>query len=374
MNDFSEFLDNGIYFIFPDENANKVITIANDGNNELEFTVLSNLISSNYQAFYFYKDDDKNYLIQNINSLYILGVEETEDESYVVQKKVNFNNNYKWKIRELNIEKVYYIELVGAQKRLDILNNYLIINSPNNISQSQRFKFKRCISKICKSDLWYQWEKYELRNMALNNTICVIRSSQNENEVFNLEQNGMITLKQFTGEENQLFYILKNNNDNQYSIVSYKGKKYLGNDNNTNLIKLVNLPTKYLIKIAGKDRYDMPLYYITNSKRNLNLEIWNNNLKVSNPSNDFNQKFYFSSITSSIFYTYIIHKKKFSKFDSEILLKFDYITKYSLDCFRSLKDVSIDKNTKYIDDNVFKDFKITRINIQTRNKNKFNPK
>jgi hypothetical protein len=68
--------------------------------------------------------------------------------------------------------------------------------------------------------------------MALNNTICVIRSSQNENEVFNLEQNGMITLKQFTGEENQLFYILKNNNDNQYSIVSYKGKKYLGNDNN----------------------------------------------------------------------------------------------------------------------------------------------
>ena len=45
--------------------------------------------------------------------------------------------------------------------------------------------------------------------MDLNNTICVIRSSQNENEVFNLEQNGMITLKHFTGEDNQLFYILK---------------------------------------------------------------------------------------------------------------------------------------------------------------------
>ena len=371
MNDFSEFLDNGIYFIFPDENTNKVITIANDGNNELEFTVLSNLNSSNYQAFYFYKDDDKNYLIQNINSLYILGVEETEDESYVVQKKVNFNNNYKWKIRELNIEKVYYIELVGAQKRLDILNNYLIINSPNNISQSQRFKFKRCISKICKSDLWYQWEKYELRNKILNNTICIIRSSQNENEVFNIEENGMITLKQFTGQENQIFHILKNNNDNKYSIVSYRGKKKLGSDNNSHLIRLVNDSEKYLVKFAGKDRYDMPLYYITNLNRNLNLEISNNNLKFSNPSNNFDQLFYFSSIISSIYYTYILNKKKYAN-NSVIILKSNFITKYSLDCFKCLTCATIDKNTKFVDDNVFKDFKITSIKINIEWIHKFN--
>ena len=372
MNDFIEFSDNGIYYIYSNENINKVITIANNGNKELEFTIISDLNSSNYQAFYIYKDDDNNYLIQNINSLYILGVEKTLDKSNVFQKKVNFNKNYKWKIKKSDKQKVYFIELVGNQKRLDILNNYLIIDRPNNSKQSQRFKFKRCLTKICKSDLWYQWEKYELRNMALNKTICVIRSSQNENEVFNLEQNGMITLKQFTGEENQLFYILKNNIDNKYSIVSYKGRKYLGNDNNTNLIKLVNLPVKYLIKLAGKDRYDMPFYYITNFNRNLNLEIWNNNLKASNPTNDFNQKFYFSSMTTSIFYTYIIHKKKYFKFDSEILLKFNYITKYSLDCFKSLTDVAIDKNTRYVDDNVFKDFKITRITINIDWINKFN--
>ena len=372
MNDFTELSDNGIYYIFSNENINKVVSIANDGNNELEFTVLSNLNSSNYQAFYIYKDDDQNYLIQNINSLYVLGVEETLDKSFVVQKKVNFNKNYKWKIKKSNANKVYFIELVRTQKRLDIFNNYLIIDKPNNVKQSQKFKFKRCLNKICKSDLWYQWEKYELRNMDLNNTICVIRSSQNENEVFNLEQNGMITLKRFTGEENQLFYILKNGNDNKYSIISYKGKKYLGNCNNTNLIKLVNLSEIYLIKNAGKDRYDMPLYYITNFNKNLNLEIWNNNLKLSNPSNDFKQKFYFSSITSSIFYTYIIHKKKFPKLGSEILLKFDYITKYSLDCFIRLTDVSIDKNTKFIDDNVFKDFKITKIKINIEWINKFN--
>ena len=77
MNDFTEFSDNGIYYIYSNENISKVITIANDGNNELEFTVLSSLNSSNYQAFYIYKDDDNNYLIQNINSLYILGAEKT---------------------------------------------------------------------------------------------------------------------------------------------------------------------------------------------------------------------------------------------------------------------------------------------------------
>ena len=99
MIDSSEFLDNEIYYIFPNENSNKVITIANNRINELELAVISNLNSSIYQAFYIYKDDDKNYLIQNINSLNVLGVEEASDKSFVVQKKVNFNKNYKWKIK-----------------------------------------------------------------------------------------------------------------------------------------------------------------------------------------------------------------------------------------------------------------------------------
>ena len=302
MDDFSEFSENGIYYIFSYENINKVITIANDGNKELEFTFLSYLNSSNYQVFYFYKDDDNNFLIQNINSLYVLGVEQISEYSPVVQKKVNFNKNYKWKIKKLNMDKVYLIESVGAQKRLDISNNYAIINNPNNFSQSQQFKFKRSLSKICKSDLWYQWEKFELRSMALNNKICIIRSSQNENEVFNIEENGTITLKPFTGEKKQLFYILKNTNDNICSIFSIEAKQFLGIDNNTNLIKLFNLPENYLIINAGKDNYDIPIYYITNFNTHLNLDRWDNNLKASNPSNDFNQKFYFSPMTYFIFH------------------------------------------------------------------------
>ena len=274
MDDFSEFSENGIYYIFSYENINKVITIANDGNKELEFTFLSYLNSSNYQVFYFYKDDDNNFLIQNINSLYVLGVEQISEYSPVVQKKVNFNKNYKWKIKKLNMDKVYLIESVGAQKRLDISNNYAIINNPNNFSQSQQFKFKRSLSKICKSDLWYQWEKFELRSMALNNKICIIRSSQNENEVFNIEENGTITLKPFTGEKKQLFYILKNTNDNICSIFSIEAKQFLGIDNNTNLIKLFNLPENYLIINAGKDNYDIHIYYITNFNTHLNLDRW----------------------------------------------------------------------------------------------------
>lgn len=43
-----------------------------------------------------------------------------------------------------------------------------------------------------------------------------------------------------------------------------------------------------------------------------------------------------------------------------------------MDCFKSLTDVAIDKNTKYVDDNVFKDFKITRITINIDWINKFN--
>jgi len=372
MDDFSEFSENGIYYIFSYENINKVITIANDGNKELEFTFLSYLNSSNYQVFYFYKDDDNNFLIQNINSLYVLGVEQISEYSPVVQKKVNFNKNYKWKIKKLNMDKVYLIESVGAQKRLDISNNYAIINNPNNFSQSQQFKFKRSLSKICKSDLWYQWEKFELRSMALNNKICIIRSSQNENEVFNIEENGTITLKPFTGEKKQLFYILKNTNDNICSIFSIEAKQFLGIDNNTNLIKLFNLPENYLIINAGKDNYDIPIYYITNFNTHLNLDRWDNNLKASNPSNDFNQKFYFSPMTYFIFHKYINSRKKFSKLGLELLLKFNYITKYSLDCFRYLTGVTIDENTKYIDDNVFKDFKITSIKINLEWINKFN--
>ena len=372
MNDSSEFLDNEIYYIFPNENSNKIITIANNGINELEFAVISNLNSSIYQAFYIYKDDDKNYLIQNINSLNVLGVEEASDKSFVVQKKVNFNKNYKWKIKKSYMEKVYYIELVGTEKRLDILNNNAIINNPNDFSQNQQFKFKRCLSKICKSDLWCQWEKYELRNKILNHTKFVIRYSQNEDKVFNQEQNGMITLKQFTGEENQIFYI-KKDNENKYSIASFRSGKYFGIDNNSNLIRLVNLPEKYIIKIAGKDLYDMPLFNITSFNTNLNLEICNNNLKISNPSNDFNQKFYFSPITSSIFGTYILNKKKYAANENSVIFfKYNNIHKYSLDYFRCLTDVTIDKNIKYVDDNVFKDFKITRIKINIEWINKFN--
>ncbi len=102
----------------------------------------SKLNNSHYQSFYFYNDNK--FLIFNINLLKILGVEETLYE------------NYKWKIIKSNVEKEYYIELTKYKKRLDISNDYLIINKPNN--SKQRFKFKKCLHQISKSVKWYKWK------------------------------------------------------------------------------------------------------------------------------------------------------------------------------------------------------------------------
>ena len=197
MIEFDDFYDNGLYYIFPSSNTNKVISISNNEINEGEFAILTKYNNSHYQSFYFYKDDDDKFLILNINSLKILGVEETLDESFVIQKKVNFNDKYKWKIMKSNIEKEYYIELSRYKKRLDISNDYLIINKP--INSKQRFKFKTCIHQIPKSDIWNKWEKYELRDLLLDNMICIIRSSENDNLVLSIEQNNNVKY------ENQLF-------------------------------------------------------------------------------------------------------------------------------------------------------------------------
>ena len=64
--------------------------------------------------------------------------------------------------------------------------------------------------------------------------------------------------------------------------------------------------------------------------------------------------------------------KKFANISlkNEISLNFEYILDYDLDCFTNIKDLSIDKTTKYIDDDVLKqyDIKIVQINLQWLNK------
>ena len=369
MTEFDNFHENGLFYIFPSSNTNNVISITNNELNEGEFAILTKFNNSHYQSFFFYKDDDNKFLIFNINSLKILGVEETLDESFVIQKKVNFNDKYKWKIIKSNVEKEYYIELTKYKKRLDISNDYLIINKPNN--SKQRFKFKKCLHQIPKSDIWNKWEKYELRDLLLENMICIIRSGENDNMVLSIEQINNVKLNNFTGNENQLFYIFKNENENNYMIVSFKAKKNIGSENNNNLIKLINNIEKYSIKKVEKDLNGINLYNLTSVNKNLNIEIKNKNLQFAK-KNEFNQKFYLSVVSVNIFLKYIFYHKKYSKFDSAISFKFDYITKYSLDYFSKLKDISIDKDTKFIDDNVFKNFNIDSIKINIEWLNKFN--
>ena len=70
----------------------------------------------------------------------------------------------------------------------------------------------------------------------------------------------------------------------------------------------------------------------------------------------------------NVFDMYISRFKNFANISSKnnINLNYDYILCYDLDCFTNLKELSINKNTKYIDDNVLKlyDIKAVQINLE----------
>ena len=376
MIEFDLFSNNSLNYIFPTKAEHQVLSIFNNGKTNLDICVLSKYEDSFFHSFYFYKiDKSENYLIININSLKVLGVEETSDESFVVQNKVNFTDKYLWKIIKSNKEKEYFIELSKYKKRLDISNNqYLIINSNNKVNQT--FKLKKCNYQVSKTDLWIKWEKYKFRNNLDDSMLCIIRTKKNEKKVLDLSQNGTLNFKNFTGEKNQIFRFYKKENEKSYVLITIKNNKYIGiSENNT--VKQ-DIQGKYILEEAGKDEYDIPFYFIKYEK-NFNYFSEANEIlilseqKQSFINNDNNQIFYISKIIN-VFDMYISKFKKFEKISSnnEIYLNFKYILYYDLDCFTNLRDLSINKTTKYIDDYVLKQYDIKDVEINLEWLNKFN--
>ena len=367
MMEFDLFDNKNINYIFPTSAEHQVLSIFNNGKTSLDMCVLSKYEDSFFQSFYFYRiDNSENYLIININSLKVLGVEETSDESFVVQNTVNFTDKYLWKVVKSNKEKEYFIELSKYKKRLDISNkHYLIINSNNKVKQT--FKFKKCNYQVSKSDLWIKWEKYKSRNKLDDSMVCIIRTKKDEKKVLDLSQNGTLNFKDFTGEKNQLFFFYRKEKEKSYDLITLKNKKYIGINEN-NIVKQ-DIQGKYILEEAGKDEFGITFYYIKCEKNFNFFSEANGNLILSKQkqsviNNNNNQIFYISQITN-VFDLYISRFKKFENFSpkSEIYLNFEYILLYDLDCFTNLKDLSIDKTTKYIDDYVLKQYDIKDVQI-----------
>ena len=191
MIEFDTFNENCLNYIFPTKAEHQVLSILNNSKTSLDFCVLSKYEDSFFQSFYFHPfDKSRNYLIININSLKVLGVEETSDESFVIQNTVNFNDKYLWKIIKSNKEKEYFIELSKYKKRLDISNNhYLIINSNNKVNQT--FKLKNCNYQISKTDIWIKWEKYKCRDALDDSMVCIIRTKKNEKKFWTYQSMGL---------------------------------------------------------------------------------------------------------------------------------------------------------------------------------------
>ena len=367
----------GIYYVYSSFNPNYFLTIQNNDININNLLILSNFNDTINQAFYFFKNEDNSYFIMNISSLKILGVKNIKNKSYIIQDNISPSNNFKWKVLKTNnyYANEYYIELFKNNKRMDINNNYFVINEINENIKSQRFKFKKCIYNIIKSDLWQKWEKYRYREF-IENHFYIIRSAQNENYVFNLDLfNNNITLKYFNGNKEQLFFIIKINN---YFHIYPFAMIQLIEKNILNGIKYLNINEKFLEININKENYDynkIQLYSISN-KLGLKLDISENNLldfKFSNNNNS--HKFYFSSVNDVIFKRYIFQNLIYFNSGEKIPLKYEFILDYELDGFKNMNSVAIDKNTKYISDSVFKkinNLKEIKINIEWLNK--FNSK
>lgn len=369
MIEFDMFDKKSINYIFPNKAEHQVLSIFNNSKTSLGFCVLSKYEDSFFQSFYFYEiDKSENYLIININSLKVLGVEETSDESFVVQNKVNFSDKYLWKIIKSNKEKEYFIELSKYKKRLDISSNhYLIINSNNKVNQT--FKLKKCNYQISKTDIWIKWEKFICRNTLDDSMVCIIKTKKDEKKVLDLSNNGELNFKNFTGEKNQLFFFYKKDNEKLYDLITIKNNKYIGLTENNTFKQ--DKQGKYILEEAGKDKYNIPFYFIK-CEKNFYFSETNGNLIVAKQkqsliNNDNNQIFYISKIMN-VFDMYISRFKNFANISSKnnINLNYDYILCYDLDCFTNLKELSINKNTKYIDDNVLKlyDIKAVQINLE----------
>ena len=377
MFDNNDFNESGVYYILL-SNQNYSLSVLNNTTTPKSSLAVSFFDDSFYQAFYFLKTEDNSYFIMNINSLKIIGVENISNYSPIIQNFITPSDRYKWKITQANIyEKTYYIELKYNNKRIDIKNNFAIINTPNNYSQSQKFMFRKCLYNTPKSDLWQKWEKYFYRNFLKNLPIqlLIIRSAQNENYVLNLDSyNNNITLNDFNGNKEQIFIVLKLFNN--FFISPYNSKiHFIGKEiiNGRTYLKLNDSLFKLNINKDFDDNNGNPLYTISD-EFNLYLDTSLSYLLEFNFFNgSISQKFYFSLISSSIFEIYLLTTLKYYNSGKNIFLKTKYILDYSLDGFRNMTYLSIDKNTKYISNNVLRKINtLTGIKINVEWINKFN--
>ena len=358
MDDFDGFDDEGLYYIHSSVNPNYSFTIQNNGIESYLPLTISVFEDSFCQAFYFFKNEDDSYFIMNINSLKVLGVEDNNNNSFIIQNSISSLDNYKWEIikaDQYNI-KEYYIRLKYNNKRIDYFNNFAIVNNANDFSQSQRFMFRKYLYNVPKSDLWQKWEKYKFREF-IDSQMYIIRSAENDNNVISTDLYNNITLNYFNGNKEQIFMILKVNNHFHivpFNTIQFMKKQYRISPNfNKNLMNLE-------INKEFCDDNGNPLYRISNqSGLNLNTSPTNNILEFNYSYGNINQQFYFSLVTSYVFKMYILKTLKDLNCEEKISLKYENILDYYLDGFRNISCLSIDKNTKFISDNVFK-----KINIE----------
>ena len=293
MSCFEE-LKEGLYYICCSFNPNYCLSIQQNKIEPNIPLIISNFYDSFYQAFYFYKNKDFSYSIMNINSLKIIGIDNIYKSSTVIQNIISPLENYKWEIRKTNnfYKNEYYIELKSnSNQRIDCLNNFVIINNKNDNSNTQRFVFRECLYNVPKSDLWIKWEKYHLRDY-IENQMYIIRSAENDNFVFNFNSyNNNISLNNFNGNKEQLFFIIKLQNN--LAMIPFNLMKQIENKsiNGINFLTLKNTLSLFNLNINNEsnDYNGIHMYKITNGN-GLNLEI-------SPTSNFFN----FNSISSFLF-------------------------------------------------------------------------
>lgn len=355
INDFEEFNEEGLYYVYSSFKPNHVLTIKDNGIESYKPLTISIFEDSFNQAFYFLKNEDNSYFIMNINSLKILGVEGNYNNSPIIQNIISPSNNYKWEIIKTNnyFSKEYYIGLKYNNKRIYFQNQFAVIKDSNNYSQSHSFMFRKCLYNVIKSDLWQKWEKFYYREF-IENQIYVIRSSENDNNVINLDLYNNITLRYFNGNQEQIFFIFKVNNCFHivpFNFINIIKKNSINEGTFSNLNRtLLNLQ----INREFCDNNGIPLYSISNkSGTNLNISPYNS-LEFNYSYGNTIKKFYFSLVTSVVFKRYILKTLNDIKLGENIILKYENILDYDLDGFRNIKYLSINENTKYISDNEFK--------------------
>ena len=378
MSQFDEFIGDGLYYILCSFDPKYSLSIQNNKIEPYSPLIISIFKDSFYQAFYFMKNkEDSSYSIMNINSLKIIGIENINSNSSIIQNIISPMNNYRWIIKKTNNYAVneYYIELKSnSNKRIDCVNNFVIINDKNDYNQSQIFKFKTCIYNVPKSDLWVKWEKYYLREFE-ENQVYIIRSAQNDNYVLNLNLfNNNISLKNFNGNKEEMFFIgnIKNNLIIcPINKIGFVGKEY---KNGSSFLKFNNTLFNLKINNGFFDYNGIKLYKISDEfGANLDISKTSNLLEFKQSNENISQKFYFSLVTTFVFKKYILQNLMNYNSGKKIALKYKFILEYDLDSLRNMNSLSIDKNTKYISDNVFRNMNnLTEIKINVEWINKFN--